>query len=265
MKTKNKYSFVFLLLLVVSSVLMIDFVSAQDIVGFMGSVGSSLVRIVQEILRPILSSIIGDTAGGDILFAKILLLILLFTVINAVTHKIPAFRDKRGTSLVIAIVVSVLAVRFMSQSQLINGILLPYGVLGVALTTILPFFIFFYFIHNAGMVGFTRRISWVVFGIVFLVLWFNRMNTLSSESNTIYGFTVFAIFLAFIFDKSLQRYFGTHELAVWKRGANQKVIAGLQSEYLQILHVDSPTASARRRAIESHIKRLGGNMEDLGI
>lgn len=252
------------LLFAVSLILVIPLVSAQ-LYNVVSNFGENLVSAAEAILGPVLRAVIGDVGGGDIFFVKVLLLILLFVVIQVAIRKIPAFENQRGVSIILAAVVSVLAVRYMTTSDIIEGVLLPYSVLGVAITTILPFIIFFYFIQKSGLVGFSRRLAWIAYGIIFLVLWASRMEEISDDAHLIYFLILLAIIASLVFDKSIQRYFGTHELAVWKRGANQKVIAGLQSEYMHILHVDSPQANARRHAIESHIKRLGGNLKDLGV
>jgi hypothetical protein len=203
---------------------------------------------------------VGDFTQNEIFFAKVLLLILLVLVINVVLKNTPIFKDRGGIGFIVAAIISIFAVRYMSQNQLILGVLLPYGVLGVAITTIIPFLIFFYFTHTTVKSGFMRRLMWVVFGIVFLVLWISRADKINEVGNWIYGLTTAAIILSLIFDKSVKRYFGTHELAVWRRGAHSKVIAGLQSEYLNILHVDSTQAERRRNAIERHLLRLGGRV-----
>tara|TARA_Y100000310_G_scaffold345546_1_gene466326 strand:- start:156 stop:941 length:786 start_codon:yes stop_codon:yes gene_type:complete len=237
---------------------------ADNVIPFVNQVIEGMLAFIGPIFGFLLGEYIGgvgDFTQNEVFFAKVLLLILLILVINVAVKRVPAFKNQAGIAFVIAFVVSVLAVRYMSQNELILGVLLPYGTLGTAIITVLPFLIFFYFVHVTNMHGFMRRLSWIVFGIIFLVLWLSRSpGEITPVMNWIYGLTLVAIVLSLLFDKSIQRYFGTHELNVFRRGAHNKVIAGLQSEYLDILHVDSPQAERRRNSIENHLRRLGGSV-----
>ena len=212
------------------------------------------------LLTPFFEFIIGDSGSSEFFFAKVLLLILLVLIINVILKRIEMFNTTKGVSITIALIVSILGVRFISENELTLGILLPYGTLGVALTSALPFIIFFYFIHITNMGGLGRRLMWAFFAITFIALWVNRYSTLSPVSNQIYGWTLFAIILAFIFDRGIHRYFMTHELNKFVRGANQRTIVMLQSEYLNILSVDTREARTRRAEIEAQLRRLGASL-----
>src|SRR3989344_4569335 len=176
----NKRNFYFLFL-----VLFFPFVSAQQLPP-VEDVINGIVSSLEGIFTPISSSLFGGGDSNEFLFAKILLAILLFAVINAVVKKVPIFREQKGVAIIVALVISILAVRFISENQLVAGILLPYGTLGVGLTTILPFLIFFYFIHDSEIGPFGRRVSWFFFILVFLILWYSKGSDLSTISNYIY-------------------------------------------------------------------------------
>ena len=62
--------------------------------------------------------------------------------------------------MIVALIVSILSVRFMSENNFILGLLLPYTTLGVALITIIPFLIFAYGVHTTGLPGIGRKIAW---------------------------------------------------------------------------------------------------------
>ena len=219
-----------------------------------------VIRWVQDFATPFFEILIGDYSGGEFFFAKILILLLLFFVINFILKKVEMFENQSGVCFIIAAVVSILAVRFISENEFTSGILLPYGTLGVALSTILPFMLFFYFLHVTNMGSIGRRLGWIFFGITFIALWSTRFDSLSPTMNQIYGWTSFVIFLALIFDRKIHHYFAAHELSLFFRGANQKTIAGLQAEYLAILNVQSPQANARRHAIENQLRNLGATL-----
>jgi hypothetical protein len=46
------------------------------------------------------------------------------------------------------------------------------------------------------------------------------------------------------------------------KGANNRVIAALQAEYLNIVNVDSPEAERRKGAIRHQLRSLGANLSD---
>lgn len=229
--------------------------------------GEQFIDLITNFGEPLFNAILGEYTGGygnfsesEIFFMRILLFILLFVLINTITKKIPKIGENKFVVLIIAFVASVLAVRFMSASELVFGVLLPYGAMGVAITTILPFLIFFYFLHvtNVGSAG--RRLSWIFFGIVFVALWISKQDQMPEISNYIYLASIGAIVLAFAFDREIHRYFALHELNVFIGKANQKAVAALQAEYMNIIHVDTPQAKARRGDIENQLKQMGASL-----
>jgi hypothetical protein len=263
MKKKDYQSKIFLFITLI--ILFSDFISApkdspltspefNTAKDFVGKILDSSIGI----LSPIFEGIIGDYSTSEFFFAKILLLILLFLIINFVLKK-SLFNEKENLSMTVAGVISILAVRFISENQLITGILLPYGTLGVALTAILPFLIFFYFIHLTRMNGFGRRLFWVFFAIVFLALWFSRKG-ISPIMDQIYIGTFSMIILAFVFDKRIHTYFKTWEINLFFRNTNERAIASLQAEYLNILDVNTNEARSRRAFIRGRIRELGGRI-----
>src|SRR3989344_5047270 len=151
--------------------LLLPYVSAQLFFTTPSEFINDAIRGVTDVFEPVLRALFGNFGGEDFLFAKMLLGILLFVIINVVIKRLPMFRDNKSVSIIVALVISLLAIRFINENDLVNGILLPYGTLGVAITTLLPFFIFFYFLHDSQMGPFGRRAGWFLFGVIFLVLW----------------------------------------------------------------------------------------------
>lgn len=229
-----------------------SFSMAKEIVG-------EVFDSILGILAPILEGVIGDYSSSEFFFAKVLLLVLLIVIINFVLKKAIFKKKDKNLAMLVAVIVSILAIRFISENQLITGILLPYGTIGVALTAIIPFLIFFYFIYMTKMGSFGRRISWAFFGIVFFALWFSRSD-LSPVMNQIYGWTMFAIVLAFLFDKRFRRYFKTWEANQFFKSDDERTIASLQAEYYNISDVDTPEAESRREFLKRRIKELKGKL-----
>ena len=100
----------------------------------------------QEIFGPFFSVFLGGT--GELLFERILFLFILLSIVYIVLGNIPVIADNIGARWIITIAVSLLSTRFLTETQLVKGILLPYGVLGIALTAGIPIIILFYFINK---------------------------------------------------------------------------------------------------------------------
>ena len=205
------------------------FVRAQYLPG-PEEVINSVIRAVENIFTPIFSALLGQNSSEEFLLAKILLAILLFVVINAVLKKIPTFSGQKGVVNIISVVISFLAVRFISDNDLVAGILLPYGTLGVALTTILPFLIFFYFIHDSKIGSFGRKACWFFFIVVFVILWYSKSSDLSEITNQIYLWTLVGMIIAFIADRSVHEYFGLFEERKTRRNSYTASIARKEAD-----------------------------------
>ena len=263
----EKRSCIILCLFLVFGVIIqfMPFVSAYSYYGGFGNfdlrTGSEqLIQFITDFARPLFEGIIGDYSGSEFFFAKCLILILLYVVCASALKRVEVFKKNNGVIFIISAVISVLAVRFISENQLTLGILLPYGTLGVALTTILPFFIFTFFIQVSGMGGLGRRLSWLFFGIVFIVLWFSKSSEMAALSNQIYFFTLIGMIVAFIFDKQIHYYFKAWELSAFYKNSYDRTAAKLQAEYLNIVNVDTPEAERSRQRIEQELKRMNRSL-----
>jgi len=251
--TQNKKDF--LILSILSFLFVIPLVSAQFFLSSPSQFINEAITGITDVFRPVLMTLFGNFGGEDFLFAKFLLGILLFVVINAVVRKIHVFKRQRGVAVIVALVISLLAIRFIDENDLVNGILLPYGTLGVAITTLLPFVIFFYFLHDSQIGPFGRRAGWFVFGVIFLVLWSSKYGEISPISNQIYGWTLIGVLLALIFDKGVHKYFALNELNRFKRHISDLDVAKLQAILRDIEGIDTPEANRARREIISRIGR----------
>lgn len=234
------------------------FVSAIDI-----SQGPrDLIQIINDFFSPFFEILL-NTNSNEFFFAKVLLLILLFVVIVFVLNKAKIFGDLTSHPAVIytiAAVVSILAMRYLPDSDLITGILLPYSTLGIAITTFLPLMIFFFFLHNAEFQYFGRRAGWALYGIIFVALWMSKDVQLSDTSNWIYWGALGFVVLCFLFDKTIHVYFGTHEIGKFLGGVHEERIVHLQVEYDQIKNLNTEHAKKRREKIIKELKKLNAEI-----
>ncbi|MDO8563557.1 MAG: hypothetical protein Q7R87_00955 [Nanoarchaeota archaeon] len=244
-------------LFLISFLFLSSFVSAQlDVPGAIQDVISKTT----EIAKPIFGVFVGEYSTDQFFFTKVLVMILIFVLVKVSLKAIPRFKELGGVVTIIAAVISILAIRFMKEEGLFAGILLPYGTLGIVLVTMLPFIAFIYILHAGKASGAIRRLGWLIYLGVFVALFISRYDTINDLGRTIYYVVLGAVLLALIFDKGIHEYFRAHELSMFYQSAQARTIAGLQSEYLDILSLDTPEGERRRKDIEAHLKRLGSHV-----
>lgn len=253
MMKKAGISFLFLFV----CLLFASFVSAQ--VNIPGEISNVLTKAT-EIAKPIFGIFIGEYNTDEFFFTKVLVMILIFVIVKVSLRVIPRFKDLGGVVTIIAAVISILAIRFMKEEGLFAGILLPYGTLGIVLVTMLPFIAFIYILHAGKASAAIRRLGWLIYLGVFFALFISRYSTINDLGRTIYYIVFGAILFALIFDKGIHEYFRAHEMSMFYRSAQARTIAGLQSEYLDILSLNTPEGERRRKDIEAHLKSLGSHV-----
>jgi hypothetical protein len=199
-----------------------------------------VISIVQDILGPVFAVLLGDGSIDQYFFSRILLLFIVFTVVFVVLKKIEIFKDNKAVIFIVSAAISILGARFISESELIQGILLPYGALSVALTIFLPFLIYFYFVHTSVPSGIGRKLAWIIFGAVFFGLWWTRYDTMA-ESNWIYWLGILGIAISFIFDNTIHEYFGISQSNKSRRAMHQQQLAEVESKLQQYLAIQSPS------------------------
>jgi hypothetical protein len=185
----------YLLILSFSSI-----VSAQDLAR--GS--EQLVQIVKDVFGPVFQALLGGST--ELLFEKILFLILLFLVVYIALKRVPAFRENLAVLWIISLSVAFLGTRFLSDILLARFVLFSYTVMGVAIMTILPLIIYFYFVETTITSSAFRRIAWLIFFVIFFGLWITKKSEIG---NLAYIYLVAAILsLVFmLFDRTIQASF----------------------------------------------------------
>jgi len=214
-----------------------------------------------EVLSPIFVILLDTDELDDFLFTKILVVLLLFVIIFTVLKRVELFERVKGVSLTVALIISIISIRFISKEGFFAGILLPYGVLGISILTFLPFLVYFWFVHQSVNGSFGRRIAWILFGVVFLLVWATRpAELLSGTSNLIYLLGLLAILISLIFDRTIHGYFGSGSTRrIRRRGTNRRV-ARLQAELEHLSNVRHPTREQEEeiRDLIHDLKRLHG-------
>ncbi len=195
---KKRASF---LVLFLSLIFSLNLISAQDLAGNLQYGAYQLIDIVQRGISPIIGIFIGGE--GYFVFERFLFLLIVLAVVYSVVSKVPKFEDNKAIVWIITISVSLLSTRFLPDYQLIQNILLPYSVLGVALTAAIPILIYFYFVQGFDS-STLRKLLWIFFIVVFLGLWIDRYSELGNLS-WIYAITGIAALIFMLADGTIRR------------------------------------------------------------
>lgn len=194
----------------------------------------------------------------EFLFAKFLLGIIIFVVCIFGIEKSNIFGNKKGIIRIIALAITILAIRYIPDSGFIHAMILPYTVLGVAVSVIIPLIIFFFFIHNVSDSSVWRRVGWIFFGTIFAVIWYNRYTQIGPIGNQIYFWLLVVVFALILFDRKISVYFALHEIRGMENKIADKAILNLLDELAQAQkYAGTPYGDSRIKDIKKSLKSLG--------
>ena len=171
------------------------FVSSQGLVGpplpvATSTFGDSIQGFIDELAKgatPIAKIFVGDVNIGDLggltageaLFAKILVFFIVLTIVSLAVRTVPRVGESQWISFIIALLVTMLGVRYLTSGALLNAIWLPSGTLSVVLATFLPFIIFFFFTEGFES-DIIRKVGWIAFVVIFFGLAYMRWDVLAT-------------------------------------------------------------------------------------
>jgi len=180
---------------------------------------------VIDFLNILLSPIFGTSAiagftSGEVLFMKALLFAIVLAIVWGILEMLPVFEENKWAVVVISIAVSILSTRFLATPGWIETIFLPYSVLGITLTSLIPLVIYFYFVQRTmGSSPTLRKVSWIFAAVVFVGLFISRVDSIaqnvsSTQFNPAWVYLITAgISLAFLLaDKTIRRAFVDSEM-----------------------------------------------------
>ena len=215
-----------------------------------------VIQWIQDFATPFFEIML-DTNSGEFFFAKCLMLLLLFILIFFILEKSKIFGDKKGVISIVSAVVSILAMRYIPESDLISGILLPYSVLGVALLTYLPFMIYFFFVYQSVQGNIARRIAWIIYAAVFGVLAFLRKEEISPAGTWIYVSGLILVILSLLLDGTIKKLFEEAKLNASFGHLNDSERVRLLRRFQEAKQVyDSTGDNSARREMERLAKAL---------
>lgn len=220
------------------------------------------IQAIKDMVSPIFEFILGVSSLDEYFFSRVLLLILLYAVVQAVLFRVEIFRRNRATIYIISIVVSVLGARYMGDLQFIQGVLLPYGTLAIAITFFLPFLIFFWFVFDTVNTSVGRRLAWGLFGVVFIALWIARRDVLGA-AQWVYVLGVGLVLFCLVFDSRIRNYFSLHEINVARRHLNDAQRVQMLHDYHLALDAFNRTGDGAARREVNRLAAALGNVPAL--
>jgi len=225
---------------IVSSCFLINFISAYGLYDFrQGS--EDLINIVVDFFEPFLQVLLGGgTWDGYLLFEKLILFVLLGSIVYLSISKISPFKDNKAVVWIIAIAIPLLGVRYLNFDWL-NAIIIQYQVLGVVLTSILPFIIYFLFLQGLDY-GVIRKVGWILFIVVYYGLWSTAPSQVHSQ---FYFWTIALSLILLFFDGTIHRWY------MW-----EKIRASGKTT------VEEAATAVRRKMVEAQEDRNKGILND---
>lgn len=156
------------------------------------------------VFEPILQALFGGFGwSGLYLFERFLLFILLLSLIYVILGNVEMFKKNTFVRWITAVIVPLIGIRFVDFEWL-SAVLLSYQALAIALTTVLPLLVFFFFVHGIGKeYPYIRKIFWVIFIGVYMGLWSTSTNDGASAA---YFWTFVAAVIFLLLDSKIEYY-----------------------------------------------------------
>lgn len=162
----NKKRWAILSIVFLFSIMLVSLVSAADV--------GSVIKSTSDFFKPILESLFGESAN---LFEQLLFSLIIIAFVYMALSQIEVISDKPAVLWVVTIVSALLSVRFIANQKMVEALLVPGGVFGIAMIVLIPFVLFFWFVEF-GLKGpgsrILRKIAWVVYGVIFTFIWFKQ-------------------------------------------------------------------------------------------
>ena len=163
-------TFVFIAVLLLSTFLinLITLVSAAPDTN-------TIVTGISNFFNPILTAIFG---GTDNVLEHLLFALIIVAALYMALDNVTFLRNNAFALWAITIACAILAVRYIATEKLVNLLLLPQGAMGVALLTVIPLAVYFWFIE-IGLQGpgnrILRKLGWAIYAAVWMIIWYQQI------------------------------------------------------------------------------------------
>jgi len=134
---------------------------------------ADIVKSVTDFFEPILEAIFGPDSGG-LIFEELIFALIIISAVYMALSRVDVIRNNNFALWTISIGSAILAVRYIATENFVNFLLLPTGVFGIALLTMIPFLVYFWFVEFGIIHKTPRKIAWAVYAAIYLVLWWKH-------------------------------------------------------------------------------------------
>ncbi|MEK6894235.1 MAG: hypothetical protein AABX10_02115 [Nanoarchaeota archaeon] len=252
---------IFFVLFLLSLLLVPGFVSAQYYGGgfWYGTeqVIDSLVMNLEPILRALLG---GNDWTGYLLFEKTLLFMLISIIVGVILGNLPFFQgfQHKGILRLVALIIGLLGVRNLNYIW-VSTIITQYQVLFIAITGILPFMIYWYFVN--GLNGLVKKVAWVFYAVIYFGLWatsdleaYEGVYLWSALISLAYGLFLDTMVTQWLKTQEMKKQFSRH---TWNQIAElNERIGKLHKQIAENYHPDPQEARRQIHELEDHRNKL---------
>lgn len=250
--------------LFVFSIIEISFASAQTPLDDVKSVLDDIYS--SKFVKSLLGGKITDS-GDDLLPARLLFLLLVFSIVFGVSEYIPVIGGQGWIKFVVSGAVSILAIRYI-EDEFVRAILLPYSTIGIALSTIIPFLVWGFVVFKTIESKALRRIAWIFFFVVFTTLWIVRYPDIGSGNvamgaKWIYPITALLSLAMIVFDGTIRKFM--LKVEVEKAGleaANEAILE--QKRKLVQAHKDFADGILNKIQYGAKVKQINQKITEIG-
>ena len=234
-KEKFVLTFVFIFLMFFLSV---NVISAQSF-GFFDL--DEIVERTGDAVKSIMGPILGNPSGGDtseFLSAKIMVFFMIFGIVFVVLKKIQLFRGNKPVRVVVSIIFSILAVKFLREEELMAAILLPYGAFTTSLILFLPFIVWFFFVYSSGMSSISRITAWLLYGVFYSFMFIQRYDEINGSSGEmIFWIGLILVFAVAFLDNTIMRFVRSRQIKDIKDKGKRRALIDLLNQRQKALNV----------------------------
>ncbi len=168
----------------------------------------NFIEGVKSFGGPVFEALLGSSESGNQFVIQILAFILVTLIIYGVLDSVNIFGGKGGLNFIIALIVSLIGIRFL-PSDLLQTMALPSSALIAAIVLLIPFVIAFYIIEvKMKEHPIAGKLIWTAFGIIIIFLWFSNWENSNLDGyRWIYPAMVVACFIVLWFHGTIQKWF----------------------------------------------------------
>ncbi len=233
---------------------------------------TDLVTGIQDFFKPILKPLFGVQVETN-LFEMLLFALIIVAAAYMALDRVAVIRQNGFALWTITIAVAILAVRFIATEEIVDALLLPQGVFGIALLTIIPFALYFWFVEF-GLSGtgsrVLRKVAWITYAVVWVVIWYKQMYTgTPSAALAKWGYLYLLVALVSVvflfFDKTIQNAIRKSQAQTHKETSKEILRAGYVTQLrdiekkLETIGLPEQTIAAlenRRKELEGRLDRI---------